>query len=262
MSAVRRPPFDVDAGLKSWRQPMTSEKPPTVDSDALEKKIGAIEKEVATVKVVIRRASRTRLAMLLAVLLIIGIAILSFYNLAKSFGSKENLNLLAEKAKARAESTSKDALRHVTALKENSLPVLQEAFTAQVNKDTRKYQAVLDHEGQLLTKNLQTELEKKLRAHFEESSAKYQAILRDEFPDLEDPELLDKMYANVDGVMDRLVQEYYSDQIKQQIDGMGDKWLEFETAEEPQGDEPSLEMQFVATLFYLAAMKIDEKSVE
>ncbi len=241
---------------------MTSEKPPTVEIDALEKKIGALEKEVATVKVVIRRASRTRLALLLAVLLIIGIAIWSFYNLAKDVTSKENLNLLAQKAQARAQATSQDALRHLNALKETSLPVLQAAFTAQVEKDKPKYQEALNREGGILTKNLETELEKKLREHFEQSSAKYQAILREEFPDLQDAKLLDKMYASVTDVMDRLADEYYSDQIREQVEGINDKWHKFEMAEDPKEGEPSLEMQFVASLFYLAAMKIDEKSVE
>ncbi len=241
---------------------MTSEKNPAAENDALEKKIAAIEQEVATVKVVIRRASRTRLAMLLAVLLIIGAAIWSFYNLAKDFTSRENMNLLADTARVRAESTSQEAVKHAKALAETSLPVLREAFTAQVNKDRAKYQDALDKEREVLSKNLQTALEKKLRAHLDESSSKYQEILRDEFPDLQDPKLMEQMYANVANMMDRLVEEYYSAEIRGQIEGMNDKWLKFDLAELPKEGEPTLEMQFVASLFYLAAMKIDEKSIE
>lgn len=241
---------------------MTSEKNPAAENDALEKKIAAIEQEVATVKVVIRRAGRTRLAILLAVLLIIGGAIWSFYNLAKDFTSKENMDLLANTARVRAESTSQEAVKQAKALAQTSLPVLRDAFTAQVNKDKAAYQAALDREGQALSKNLQTALEKKLRAHLDESSNKYQEILRDEFPDLQDPKLMEQMYANVANMMDRLVEEYYSAEIRGQIEGMNDKWLKFDLAELPKEGEPSLEMQFVASLFYLAAMKIDEKSVQ
>ncbi len=234
---------------------MTSDK-------ALEKKIGAIEKEVATVKVVIKRAGRTRLALLVAVLLLIGIAIWSFYSLAMEFRSEENMKLFAEKAKARAESSREEAQRQLEGLAKTAVPVLQEAFTAQVEKDRSKFQTALENEGETLKKNLETELNKKIKAQIEQMSKKYEAILRDEFPDLEDPELLDQMFASVEDIVVRLGEEYYSEGIQDQIEGMGDKWLEFDMAEEPKEGDPTLEVQFMASLLHLAAMKIDEKSVE
>ncbi len=241
---------------------MTSEKNPATENDALEKKIAALEKEMVTLKVVIRRAGRTRLALLLAVLLIIGGAIWSFYRLAKDFASKENMKALADKASVRAEDTKTELLKHAMVLKDTSLPVLQKAFEDQVNKDRDKYTDLLNKEGQTLSQNVQAELEKKLRAHFEEQSSRYQAILQEEFPDLKDPELSDKMYSAVTDVLDRLVNEYYSAQIQDQIQQMNDQWREFEMAEMPKQDEPNLEMQFVASLFYLAAMKIDKRLAE
>lgn len=241
---------------------MTPEKPPANENDALEKRIGAIENEVANVRVVVRRAGRTRLLMLLAALLLIGIAVWMFYGLARQFGSQENLNLLAQKAQARAQESSGPAMRHVQGLVDNSVPVLREAFRKQVEKDMPRYQAALDKEGQILAKNLETKLNEKIKTHYEEASKKYQEILREEFPDLEDPELLDKMYSSVVDILERFAEEYYSEKIQAEIDSMNQKWIQFEMAEVPKEGDPSLEQQFMASLLYLAALKIDEKSVE
>ena len=241
---------------------MTSEKTPANETDALEKKIGAIEKEVATVKVVIRRASRTRLALLLAVLLVIGGAIWMFYNLAMEFRSEETQKLFAEKASVRAKELSEKAVSSAKELAETSMPVLREAFEKQVEKDMPKYRAALDKEGVALKENLEKELDEKIRAQFDAMSAKYQAILRDEFPDLEDPELLDKMYASLTDIIDGLRKEYYNDKVASQLEGISNKYYEFELADLPKEGEPTLNMQFVASLMYLAALKIDEGSVE
>ena len=241
---------------------MTSEKTPANDTDALEKKIGAIEKEVATVKVVIRRASRTRLVLLLAVLLVIGGAILAFYNLAMEFRSAETQKLFAEKATVRAKELSDKAVKSVKELADTSIPVLREAFEKQVEKDMPKYRAALDKEGVALKATLEQELDKMVRAKFDEMQVKYQAMLREEFPDLEDPELADKMYASFADILDGIRSEYYNEKVATQVQGIQDKYFAFEKAEQPKEGDPSLNMQFVASLMYLAALKIDEGSVE
>ena len=241
---------------------MTSESTRTTENEAFGKKIGAIEKEVATVKVTIRRASRTRLSLLVVALAIIGISLWMFYSLAMDFGSQENLNLLAEKAKERMDQSTDPALAQVRKLQENAVPVLKEAFLAQVDKDTPKYSAAVDREREILMKNLESELDKKIRAHFQKASEKYQVILAEEFPELKDPELLDAVYSSVIDIMDRLVQEYYSDKVKNEIEGLNEKWLELEMAELPTAKEPPLQQQFLAALLHLAAMKVDETSVE
>lgn len=241
---------------------MTSEKSPPIDTDAIEKKIGAIEKEVATVKVVIRRASRTRLALLLAVLLVIGGSIWMFYSLAMEFGSEDVKKEFREMATARAQELSDKAIDNAKGLAEQSIPVLREAFEKQVEKDMPLYQEALNEEGTILRENLERELDKKIKAKFDEMSVKYQAILREEFPDLEDPELLDKMYGSFADIIDGLRQEYYNEKVASQIDGISKKYMDFEMAELPKEGEPSVNMQFVASLMYLAALKIDEGSVE
>ncbi len=242
---------------------MTSEKTPATDTDALEKKIGAIEKEVATVKVVIRRASRTRLALVLAIILVLFGGAYMYYKLALEFGSEETRQLFTAKATEQAQDLSDKAIRQAKALAEKSVPVLREAFEKQVEKDMPKYRAALDKEGLALKENLEKELDKKVKAKFDEMSVKYQAILREEFPELEDPALLDKVYGSFTDIIDGVRKEYYNDKVKGELEGISEKYFAFEMAEVPTDeDAPSINMQFVASLMYLAALKIDEGSVE
>ena len=50
--------------------------------------------------------------------------------------------------------------------------------------------------------------------------------------------------------------------MRSEIEGLNDKWREFEMAELPSQGEPQLQQQFLAAFLNMAAMKIDEKSVE
>lgn len=241
---------------------MTPQESPTTENEALLKEIGAIEKELAAVKVTIRRASRTRLALLVLVLALVGTSIWMFYRLAMDFGSRENLNRLAEKARIRVEQSSGPAISNVRALADSSLPVLREAFAAQVEKDMPKYSDVVSRESDLLRTDLEKQLDEKVRAHFQQTSLKYQEILKQEFPELEDPKMLDQLYSSIVDIMERLVEEYYSDRVREQIEEMNKMWLDFEMAEEPAEGETPLEQQFAASLLHLMALKIDKKSVE
>jgi hypothetical protein len=56
-----------------------------------------------------------------------------------------------------------------------------------------------------------------------------------------------------------LAEEYYSEQVSDQIEGMDELWREFEMAELPGPDDPRLEQQFVAALLLVASMKLDKK---
>jgi hypothetical protein len=241
---------------------MTSESTKTPENEALGTTIGAIETEVATVQVTIRKASRRRLCLLVAALTIVGVAIWAFYSLAMSFGSEENLELLAKEAQAKLEDSKGPALKQFEQLKENAVPVLQEAFTARVQEDTEKYRDAVDQEKGILMQNLEVELERKIRDHFQKASEKYQAILRQEFPELEDPELMDAVYSSIVDTMDRLVEEYYSDKVSEEIEGLNDKWEKFEMAELPAEGELKMEQQFLAALLHLAAMKVDDQAIE
>ncbi len=239
---------------------MTSANSSTPENEALLTKIGAIEQEVASVKVVVRRAARIRLVLLVAVLALIVGALWSFYHLARQFGSKENLNLLATEARQRVDDSSGAAIKEVRALIESSRPVLTKAFSQQVEADMPKYSEAITHQRDILVNNLQDQLSKKVAAHYEQSGKKYQAILQEEFPQVKDPELLVQLYGSIEKIMDKLVEKYYSEQLRGEVQELSDTWVEFDMADLPAKGDPPLQQQFMASLLQLAAFQLNGES--
>lgn len=240
---------------------MTSDSPPTTENQALLTKIGAIEQEIAAVKKTVRRASFTRLSLLLLVLAFLAGAVWMFYGLALEFGSKENRDLLAVKAQERANQSSQPALRELRALFENSKPVLIEAFQKQVETDTPKYTEVFTRERDKLRANLEVRLGEKITARYKEAGDRYQQILREEFPQTEDPDLLVRLYASIEQIMEKLVQKYYSEQVRQELQELQTTWDEFDMADLPGEGEIPLQQQFVASLLQLAADNLERGPV-
>ena len=171
---------------------------------------------------------------LVAALVIIGVAIGMFYNLAKELGSKENRELLAQKANERAKDTGDRALKEARA----TCRATPARFSARPSPS--RWKRTCPRTGRPSTVKVwpsrttwKTNLTRR-SAPTSTNPTKYQAILREEFPDLQNPELLDKMYASVTDIMDRLTSEYYSDKVRGEIEGINDKWLKMEMADVPR----------------------------
>lgn len=240
---------------------MSSEKPATTENEALSAKAAALEQEVAALKVSVRRASRIRLLLLLAVVVFLAGSIWMFYSLAMELGSQENRNLLAEKARERAAASSDQARQHLQALIKHCQPVLIKAFQERAQADMPKYQEALAKEREELARNLETRLRGQLESRYQEASKKYQGILQEEFPELDDPELTVQLYAGITQIMEKLAEKYYSEQLESELQEMSQTWDQLEMAELPGQGDPVLEQQLTASLFVLAAMRLDENSL-
>lgn len=239
---------------------MNSEDSPTVENEALLAKIGAIEQEIAAVKAAVRWSSVTRLSLLVAVIALIVGAVWMFYNLAMEFQSKENLDLLAAKARERAEQTADPALKELRALVDNCTPMLTKAFREQAEADMPKYTEVLANERDELVDNLQFRLSEKITARYQATQKQYQAILQEEFPQVEDPELLVQVYASMAQIMDKLVEKYYSGQLRHEIEELSQTWNQFDTADLPAEGASSLEQQLMASLLHVAYLKVNAET--
>jgi len=236
---------------------MTSENSPTVENEVLLAKIGAIEQEIAAVKAAVRWSSVIRLSLLIAVIALLVGAVWMFYNLAMEFTSKENLDLLAAKARERAEQTADPALKELRGLYDNCRPVLIEAFQKQVEADMPKYTEVLAKQRDELVDNLQFRLSEKITARYEGAEKQYQAILQEEFPQVQDPEMLVQVYASISQIMDKLVEKYYSGQLREEIEELSKTWEEFEMADFPAAEDPTLEQQIIASMLKVAALRFE-----
>jgi len=236
---------------------MTTKDSPTAENEALFKKVGAIEQEITALRGAIARGRIVRWLLLLAIVSLIGVAIWSFYDLAMQFKSQETIDLFTAKAQERIEQSAGPAQARLQDVYEHCTPVLTEAFQNQVDADMPKYTEAFNKERDLFVLNVQEQLGKQVVAHYESMGPKYQAILQEEFPGIDDPDLAVKVYASLDQTMEKLVQTYYTDQLQTKVEELTEAWEQFEMAEPT---EEGLERQFLAALLQLAAYKIDDGS--
>jgi multidrug efflux pump subunit AcrB len=213
--------------------------------------IGALGEEVTAIKVALRRASRTRLLMLLLVLVFLAVAIWMFYGLGKQFASEENLDRLAAKANERINQSSGPAMKQLQGLVDHCTPVLTKAFSEQAQADMPKYTKALEEQRELLVRNLESRLGDRVTARTEAVGDRFEAILQEEFPQVDDSELIVQLYASIEQILEKLVAKYYSDQIRQEVEGVVDTWNDFEMAEVPAEGETPLEQEFLAELMLL-----------
>ena len=240
---------------------MSTENSPMAENEALLRKAGALGEEVKAMKVAMRRASLTRLTLLLLVIAFLAVSIWMFYNLAMRFKSKENLDLLAAKANQRLNESTGPAMKQLQGLVDKCTPVLTKAFSEQAQADMPKYTEVLNGQRELLVKNLESRLGDRITARTEAAGDRYEAILREEFPQVDDSELIVQMYASIEQIMEKLVAKYYSDQIRQEVEGVAESWDDFEMADLPAEGEPPLEQQFLAALLQLAAYRLEGQTI-
>ena len=240
---------------------MSTENSPTAENEALLKRVGALNEEVKAMKVAMRRASLTRLVLLLLLVAFLAVSIWMFYRLALSFGSQENLNLLAAKARERLNETADPAMKQFQAMVDHCTPVLTKAFSDQAQADMPKYTKVLEEQQEILVKNLESRLGERVNARWEAAGDRYEAILREEFPQIDNTDLLVQMYASLEQIMEKLVAKHYSDEIREQVEGINETWNEFEMADSPAEGEPPLEQQFLAALLQLAAYRLEGQTI-
>lgn len=240
---------------------MSTENSPTAENEALLKKIGALGDEVKAMKTSMRRASLTRLLLLFLVLALLFGSIWMFYKLAMRFASKENIELLTNKATLRLNESADKAREQLDGLVSHCTPVLTEAFSEQAQADMPKYTEVVNEQRDLLVKNLEARLTERINARWETANTRYEAMLREEFPQIDDSELLVQMYSTLEQIMEKLVDKYYSDQIREEIEGVCNTWNDFEMAEVPATGELPLEQEFLAALLHLAAYRLEGQAI-
>jgi hypothetical protein len=240
---------------------MSTENSPTAENEVLLKKVGALGDEVKAMKVAMQRSSRTRLLLLLLVVAFLAVSIWMFYKLALRFGSQENLDLLAAKARERLNQTADPAMKQFQAMVDYCTPVLTKAFSEQAQADMPKYTEVLNEQRETLVKNLQSRLGDRVNARWEATGDRYEAILREEFPQVENADLIVQMYASLEQIMEKLVAKHYSDEIRQEVEGISDTWNNFEMADFPAEGKPPLEQEFLAELLQLAAYRLKGQTI-
>jgi len=219
-------------------------------------RIQAVEKEVAAVRQALRSGRNTRLIiLLLLVVFVIGITTL-YYQLVSRVQSRTFQQALVSHAQTYLEENGAEYSAEVEKLVSNVTPVLTEALQDQVKRDMPRYTEAIAAEREELVNNLKPELKKLVQARYKSGIGEIRELLVAEFPDAKDPVVQNRLEGSIQRALEKMVQEYYLDDVDAQVASAVKVWDIFPAAEEPDKDEAGPARQLIGCLLEMLSRRL------
>jgi hypothetical protein len=197
-----------------------------------------------------------RLGLFLALLVfvvVLGVVVIGKVN---ALTSEENLKKLADAASRRLEKKKDHYMKQLEMLVDKVQPPLTKAFMSQAQKDMPLYLKVLDKERKPLLDNLRAKFSDQLDKRYKTVQPRYEKVLAEEFPQSKDPKVRERMVANLDLAMQKLLKKYYVNDLEAEFQHLNDTWDHFPAASAPGKGELPTEEQFTAALWDLLRYRL------
>ncbi len=238
---------------------MSSENPSTAtfaETNAVDARVVAVERQVESLQAALSTSRRSRQTLLLGFIALIAIVSFLFYPMVTRLQSEEYITELSNEAQSYLADNSDNYMREVQTLSDNVTPVITKAFYEQAKKDTPKFTLAMNREREVLMRNLERRLKEQINAHYERVLAEYESIIVQEFPQAEDEQIRRRVIANFREALNRMVQRFYADELRAELQAMYDTWDGFPIADPAEEGDPKLEDQLVGYLMELVTVKM------
>lgn len=218
----------------------------TNELGTLSERTDHVDAETAAVIKALAKSKRITRCILLGLVIVLVIAGVVFkLKIVDKVTDEAMLEDVGELAQAKLELNMPTYQSELTSLVEAATPMLREAIQDQMQEDMPQYEEALTEQRLLLIENLQARLKQKLSGQQDELLDKYKAILKEEFPQIDDEERHARMIANVKTAMDQLVQKYYVDEFREHLERMYELWETWPVADPvPEGGDPLADQAF------------------
>jgi signal transduction histidine kinase len=180
-------------------------------------KLNALENESRRILRALQWSTKVRMILFFGLLLFVLISSFLFYRLYNDIKTRrleEVQRLIAEQPAEFSEPLT----RQIMALAEQEGPFVAEAFREQAQEDSQLYVAAFDEERTTLINNLQSQLETKMTASYATMLDEQEQMLKEEFPELEDPEKMQNIRDNMEKIYDKLSKRYYVEFLKDELE--------------------------------------------
>jgi len=222
---------------------------------AIDARVEGVQSQIAALEAALIASRKSRMIILVGLVVVIGIVVVLFYGLAKEVQSDEYLTALNEQAQNYASDNTDNYMRQVKEVTDKVTPVVKEAFLAQAKQDAPKLTDAMNKEREVLMKNVRDRLEKQINDQYAKVLSGYEQILIAEFPKAEDDITRRRIMANFQEAMNRMVKQFYADQFQTELQAMYNTWDEFPIADAADEGDVPLEDQLVGYLLELMTMK-------
>jgi hypothetical protein len=218
----------------------------------LSAKLSALENESQRLLAALQWSSIVRNILLVCLVGFVAVFGLLYYRLYKDITERklhEFQTILAAQQDELLEPLTKEAFK----LTEDVGPELVTIFEKQIEKDGNKYVNAFNQEREILSQNLQVQVDQTASGLYEKLLNDHEQILREEFPQISSEEDVKMLHDNMGKVYQQLVQRYYIDYFHKEIERMALAIDKFPMAEPDESKGP-LAQQVMYELMEMAQM--------
>jgi hypothetical protein len=199
---------------------------------------------------ILRAALRqSRLSLGLSALLFLGFVggmAYAYYAAEKGLAGEEDRVVKA--ARERLARHMDDIVAEAGDLAAETAPPVADAFYERLQADLPAYARAVDTQGQELIDSLEESLTRKAKAHSRKFLDRNRKVLEEEFPEVTDRSLIDRMLGEFERVFDGLGRRYYAREFRAEAEGALKAWRAIPPAPRPKPGQPSLGEQLVDSL--------------
>jgi hypothetical protein len=236
--------------------PQSLEQPRSPDQPVTQEQLNALMLEVQALQGALANARLLRIGMLLGAIVVVATMGWMMLHRFREFTSEHNLNRLATVASDRLEKKKDFYMRQFEQLTNKVSPAISQAFLDQARKDMPLYLKAIEKEKEPFIGNLQKKFADRLDRRYAKLKPDMEALLKKEFPELKDDKLHAALVNNLDKGMHQMLQKYYVEDLKNEVDTLYKTWDKFPPAPLPTKGQPALETQFLDSLFDLMVFKL------
>lgn len=215
--------------------------------------IQSIDQHVEGLRNALNRARMLRVLILLVLITVVVAIVYSFMNLANRVSSESFVNEVTTLAQKHVTDHQDVYQKEMQQLVDKSFPVVRSAFNAQAQKDLPKFTEAVNKERDVFITNLRERMDEKLAVRYKDLLKQHEQMIVTEFPELKDEATRERVLANFQLVIEKLVKRNYGDQFDEESKKLVQIWESFPAAEEPGPSDPKLEEKLLEHALQVAA---------
>jgi hypothetical protein len=187
---------------------------------------------------------QTRWNLALAVVLLLGYAALAGWAVwLYRHGARDEEDRLLAAVKQRLVQDAGPLTQEATDLAASVTPPVATALFEQVEEDLPTLTRTVQQQGREVADHLEATIEQKLEGLYRAERAKYQAALRQEFPEVTDPAVLGRVTDQFEDAFRKLIRRYHLKEYRDGVDRTAERWKAIPPAPVPTGGAKALAEQ-------------------
>jgi hypothetical protein len=185
-------------------------------------KLSELEIESRKILRALNWATKVRMILLCSLLLFVLVAAFLFYRLYSDIRYRR-IPTVQQMINERPEEFSEPLTQQIMQLAEEQGPYVVDAFRQQAQEDSKLYMEAFDRERDQLITNLQGKLENKLTQTYMSILDEQEAMLKKEFPELQEAENMANVRKNMEKVYEKIGKRYYVDYLEDELETIAEK---------------------------------------